>query len=364
MLRTASPGRRVATAEPARRQVSARLSVVLTLLVPVLGLSIVTAVGLGASSVSFIQAWDVIINQLAFWQDGTDSLGATGKIAWLVRMPRVLLAALVGAGLAVSGVALQALVRNPLAEPYLLGISSGATTGVAAVMVLGFFSGAAFAVSLGAFAGAIVAVACVFAVASVGGQPVPLRLILSGVALGGVFSSMTSFIVLIEGDDSEAARSIMFWTLGSLASAQWSQLGIPAAVVALSIIFLASRARALNALVAGDEQALAVGISVSTMRVQVIVVASLLTGTLVAVSGAIGFVGLMIPHLVRMVTGADHRIVLPTSALSGAIFLVWVDVAARLTLAPTELPLGIVTSVLGAPVFVYLMRRHARRGTA
>lgn len=356
MLQEASDGSRTG-------RVPVRLTAVVVVLAPVLVISIIAAVGLGASSVSFTQAWDVIFTQVFSWTGTDGDLDAAGKIAWLIRMPRVLLAGLVGAGLAVAGVALQALVRNPLAEPYLLGISSGATTGVAAVMVLGFLSGYTFALSLGAFAGAMVAVACVFAVASTGGQPVPLRLILSGVALGGVFSSAASFIILILGD-VDSARAIMFWTLGSLASAQWSQLVIPLIVVAVCSGFLIVRARSLNALVAGDEQALALGVPVAALRVQVIVVASLLTGVLVAVSGSIGFVGLMVPHLVRMVTGADHRIVLPVAALAGAIFLIWVDVAARLVLAPTELPLGILTSLIGAPVFVYLMRRHARLGAA
>lgn len=329
-------------------------------LIVALTLSTFLAISLGPSSIPLDQVWRIVLARLtggdgaAGVQDGADT------IVWLLRVPRVLLAMVVGAGLACAGVALQALVRNPLAEPYLLGVSSGATTGAAAVMLFGVLAGTVFARPLGAFTGAMAAVLIVFWVARLGGEANSLRLILAGVAMGGVFSSITSFLVLAKGD-SDAARAVMFWTLGSLASAQWSHVWVPLVVVAAAMLYLIANALRLNAMVAGDEQALALGVDVPRFRLSIIVVASLLTGVLVAVSGVIGFVGLMIPHLVRMAVGADHRRLVPIAALAGALFLLWVDVAARMLIAPTELPLGILTAVLGAPAFIYLMRRHGRR---
>lgn len=329
-------------------------------LVVALTISAFLAVSLGPSSIPLDQVWRTVLARGISGEAAPDVPGSADTIVWLLRVPRVLLAIVVGAGLACAGVALQALVRNPLAEPYLLGVSSGATTGAAAVMLFGLFAGTAFARPLGAFVGAVMAVLIVFWVARLGGEANSLRLILAGVAMGGVFSSLTSFLVLAKGD-SDAARAVLFWTLGSLASAQWEHVWIPLAVVGAAALYLIANALPLNAMVAGDEQALALGVDVPRLRVSIIVVASLLTGVLVAVSGVIGFVGLMIPHLVRMVVGADHRRLVPVAGLAGALFLLWVDVAARMVIAPTELPLGILTAVLGAPAFIYLMRRRARR---
>ncbi len=322
--------------------------------------TIVLGVSLGSSTIALDEVWRTMWAHLVHGDAAEGVPAWTDKVVWLIRLPRVLLALVVGAGLSLAGVVLQALVRNPLAEPYLLGISSVATTGAAVVMVLGVFAGAALGLAAGAFVGAMCAVFVVFWVARSAGALNPLRLILSGVAMGGVFSAVTSFLVLVKGDQ-DAARAIMFWTLGSLSSARWAQLAVPAIVVVLALAYLLSHAGALNAIVTGDEQALALGVDVQRVRIKMIIVASLLTGVLVAVAGVVGFVGLMIPHMVRMTMGADHYRVLPVACLAGGVFLVWVDLAVRTVLAPTEIPLGILTAVIGAPVFIYLMRWHSRR---
>jgi len=322
-------------------------------LVAALVLSLTLAVTIGPVDLSMLTVWQIAIAKLT----GTTGewSAAQENIVWVLRVPRVLLAALVGAGLAAVGVAMQAVVRNPLADPYVLGISSGASVG--AVLVLGTgalsFLGL-YAVSAGAFAGAIVSFTLVFLIATAGGQLSPLRLVLAGMACGYSLSGLTSLIVLTS-ENRELARTAMEWMLGSLGGAAWSDLGLPAAVLLAGTLWLTLSGRALNALLVGDDTARALGIDVGRLRVTLFIVLSLLTGTMVAVSGAIGFVGLVIPHIVRMLVGTDHRRVLPVSALVGAIFLVWVDVVARMAFAPIELPVGVITALLGGPFFVWML---------
>lgn len=280
----------------------------------------------------------------------------------MIRFPRVLLAALVGAGLAVVGVSVQALVRNPLADPYLLGISSGASVGAAAAIVLGALSWlGSFAVAAGAFAGALAAVAVVLALAAEGGLLAPLRLILTGVAVFSVGNAIT-FLLVALADNREAARSVLFWLLGSVAGARWDALALPAVALAGCALHLLARSRALNALLAGDETAATLGVDVGRMRWELFGTATLLTAVLVSVAGAVGFVGLIVPHAVRWIVGVDHRRVLPIALVVGAAFGVLADVASRMIVAPQELPLGIVTALCGGPFFLVLMRRRLAGG--
>ncbi len=281
-------------------------------------------------------------------------------IVWQIRLPRVLLGVTVGAGLAMVGVTFQAMVRNALADPYILGVSSGASTGAASVLVLGLLPGlGAYGVTSGAFVGAMVAVTCVFLAAQRSGRLSSMRLVLAGVAVGGFFTSITSLIV-ITSDDIDAARSVLAWTVGNLVSARWDLLPIPAASVALGLTWLMIRARRLNPLSIGDETAVSLGIDAQRFRIELVVVASLITASVVAVSGAIGFVGLLMPHVARLLVGSDHRRLVPISALLGAIALVWFDVAARMLLAPREIPIGVLTTLLGGPAFVVLLRTKGR----
>ena len=316
-------------------------------------LSVTIAVLMGPVPLPASMVWQVAFAQI-FGGEGEWS-AAQGNIVWMIRFPRVLLAMFVGGGLAAVGVTMQAVVRNPLADPYILGVSSGASVGAVLVLGLGWFAFAgAFAVSAGAFTGAIVAFSIVFVVAQAGGQMSPLRLVLAGMACSYTLSGLTSLLVLTS-DNRELARQAMEWLLGSLAGAHWNDLGLPAAALGIGTIYLVLKARALNALLMGDETAATLGIDVARTRRHLFVVVSLVTGIMVAVSGAIGFVGLVVPHAVRMVVGTDHRRVLPVSVLSGAILLIWVDAIARMAFAPVELPVGVITALLGGPFFIWML---------
>ncbi|MDQ0338380.1 iron complex transport system permease protein [Caldalkalibacillus uzonensis] len=320
--------------------------------------SLTVAVMIGPVSVPPLTVWQIILANLP-WIGGAvtaDWSTPHGHIVWDIRLPRVLLAGLVGAGLATVGVAIQALVRNSLADPYILGVSSGASVGATAVIVAGAFSLLGqYALALAAFGGALLSVMLVFVIAQIGGRISIVRLLLAGIAISMVLSSLTSFIVMTAPRE-EAIRSALFWMMGSLAGARWEYLTIPVLVIAAGLFYLLIQFRTLNALLMGDEAATTLGVDVHRFRKILIMVTALITGVLVAVSGAIGFVGLMIPHMVRLVVGADHRLVLPFSALAGAIFLIWADVFARMILAPEELPIGIVTALCGGPFFIWLLR--------
>ncbi|MGW0333687.1 FecCD family ABC transporter permease [Streptomyces sp. NPDC003011] len=312
------------------------------------------AISIGAVNVPLGDVWRIVLRHLG--GGGATGDPALDQIVWNFRAPRVVLAALVGAGLAVSGVVLQAVVANPLADPYVLGVSSGASLG--AVLVITLTSGAlgGLGVSSAAFVGAVGAVVLVFLLGQRGGRLAPTRLVLSGVAVGYLFLAATSYLQL-RATPTEL-RTVMFWMLGSVAGAQWGQLPVVSTVVLTTTVVLALFGRRLNALLAGDESATALGVDVHRLRALLLVLASLLTGTVIAVAGGIGFVGLMIPHLVRLVTGADHRRLLPQSALVGAIYLVVVDLLSRTVNRPNELPLGILTALFGAPFFLWLLRRN------
>lgn len=290
---------------------------------------------------------------------------AQDAIVWQVRVPRVLLGALVGAGLAVCGVALQAMVRNVLADPYLLGINSGASTGAAVAILFGV--GGGLGAALGehalqgsAFLGALAASVLVFVVARTGGRVTSMRLLLAGVAVGYALYALTSFLVFASGS-AEGARSVLFWLLGSLGLAGW---GTPLAVVAVAVAVTAGvltlSGRGLDALAIGDETAHTLGVAPERLRTLLLVVVSLCVGVVVAASGSIGFVGLVVPHLARRAVGAVHARVVPVAALLGAVLLVWADVVARTLLAPQEIPIGIITALVGAPFLLLLVRRlHA-----
>ncbi|WP_461031806.1 FecCD family ABC transporter permease [Streptomyces mayteni] len=278
------------------------------------------------------------------------------QIIWQVRTPRVLLAATVGAGLSVVGVAVQALVRNALADPFVLGVSSGASVGAVSVTVFGVFSSlGVYALSAGAFAGALGAAALVYAAALSRAGLTPLRLVLTGIALAYGFQAVMSVLVYLV-PDGEATHTVLFWTFGGFGAATWGSLPLVAAIVLLGTLALHRFARALDAMALGDETAASLGVDLAAVRRALFVLTALMTGAMVAVSGAIGFVGLVMPHLVRILVGARHARVLVLAPLLGAVFVVWADLVARTLAAPRELPLGVVTALVGVPVFVALMR--------
>lgn len=320
----------------------------------VLGAVMVAAVSIGAVNIPVGDVWGILLHHLT--GRGTTGDPALDQIVWTFRAPRVALAALVGAGLAVAGAVLQTLVSNPLADPVVLGFSHGASLGAVLVITLGGAALGGLGVSGAAFVGALAAGALVFALGQRQGRLAPNRLVLAGVAVGYVLLSVTSFVQLLATPTE--LRTVMFWMLGSVAGAQWSQLPTVTVVVLTSTALLTLFGRRLNALLAGDESATALGVDVNRLRAVLLVLSALLTGTVIAVAGGVGFVGLMIPHLVRLTAGADHRRLLPLSALLGAVYLVVVDLLSRTVNRPNELPLGILTALLGAPFFLWLLRRN------
>lgn len=318
--------------------------------------SLVCGVGLGASGVT----WGETLHFLGAGLSGGTIRGdevAAYTIVWEIRLPRAVLAAVVGAGLASVGVAVQAMVRNALADPFVLGVSSGAAVGANAVLLWGAFAAlGVWALSVSAFLSALAAMVLVYVAARTAYGLTPLRLVLAGTALSYGFSALTTLMVF-RAERGEAARSAMMWLLGSLGGATWGSVPLAAVTVLTGMVYLGARAGQLNALAMGDETAAALGVRAGRLRTELFVVTAAVTAAVVAVSGAIGFVGLMVPHVVRMLVGADHRRVLVLAPLAGAVLLVWADLVSRLLLAPAEIPVGVITAVLGVPCFLLLMRR-------
>lgn len=278
-------------------------------------------------------------------------------IIWNLRLPRSLMAALAGAGLALCGVILQSLLRNPLADPYILGISSGASTGAVLIVVLGVGTGA-IGLTTGAFVGSLVAFGFVLLLAFASGGTTD-RVVLAGVAATQLFSALTSFIVYIAAD-AEQTRGILFWLLGSLASVRWTDVAVGAVVVLIGLVVCLLHTANLDAFTFGQDAAASLGVNVVRTRLVLMVVTALVTAVIVSTCGAIGFVGLVLPHAARALVGGRHRVLVPTSALMGAIFLVWIDAASRTVIAPQELPVGVATALIGVPAFVVLLSRRGR----
>ena len=287
-----------------------------------------------------------------------DSLTHHGAIILDLRAPRIVLAIVAGAGLAVAGVVLQALVRNMLADPYILGVNSGASTGAALAILFGAGAGfGEYALQTSAFLGALVAMGLVLVVSRVAGRMTSTRLLMAGVAVGYALSAFTSFLVFAS-DSAEGSRSVTFWLLGSLSLASWGEPLVVASVIVIAgIALMMFLARPLDVLSAGDETAIAVGFNPDRLRIIFMVGISIVVGVVVAAVGSIGFVGLVIPHLARRLVGASHAAVIPISALCGALLLVVADIASRVTMAPQELPVGIITALVGTPFLLLLVRR-------
>lgn len=333
-----------------------RHRVLLLGLIVLLALSCTLSLAFGAARVELDQLLAILGQHLFGITPAAPVSVGQDSIVWQLRAPRVLLGALVGAGLALVGTVLQAVTRNPLADPHLLGVSSGAAFGaVVVVLYLGEFAGL-LSLPLAAFAGALASMLLVLAIASRSGRLESDRLLLAGVAVSFVMMAASNLLLYL--GNPHAASSVLFWMLGGLGLARWELLWLPAVCLLLALAVLLGLGRALNALMAGEQSAVSLGLEPRRVRLLVFVVASLLTGVLVSLSGAIGFVGLMLPHVARFLVGAEHRRLLPVAALLGALFLVWVDVAARTWLAPQDLPIGIVTAAIGGVFFVALLRRR------
>ena len=328
-------------------------------LVGVLVLSLLLAVSFGTVSIPLGQVYGVILEELrALLPGGTAPAGGSVRdVVWLIRLPRLILAVGVGMGLSVCGAVMQAIVKNPLADPYVLGVSSGAYLGATLAMLLGLgtiLGGSAMGV-LGC-AGAFLVSLAVVGLANLGGRANAVKLLLAGSALSAVCSGFSNLFIFILNDD-HAASAVVQWSMGSLAGADWQSNGVILPVVLAGTLFFWTQYRNLNLMLLGDESAVTLGTDLHRWRLVYLLVSALLVGFVVYKAGLIGFVGLLIPHVVRMVFGTDHKKLIPLSALLGAIFLIWADVLCRVVLPGNELPIGVLTSLVGAPVFVYLMAR-------
>ncbi|MFD9242121.1 FecCD family ABC transporter permease [Streptomyces sp. NPDC059556] len=314
--------------------------------------SVALALTIGPADIRVADAWSVVASHLGGSPSGLSAI--RDGIVWDLRLPRTLLAAVCGAGLAVCGAVMQSLLRNPLADPFVLGISSGASTGAVAVVVLGA-GGGLVSLTGGAFLGALCSFALVLLLSHTLGGSTD-KVVLAGVAAMQLFSALTSFVVMTAAD-AETTRGVLFWLLGSLSGAGWPDVGWCAAVLAVALLVCGGHARTLDAFAFGEEAAATLGVAVGRTRLVLLTVTALLTAVLVSSAGAIGFVGLVLPHAVRALAGPGHARLLPLTALAGAIFLVWADTLARTVLDPQEVPVGVVTSLIGVPAFVLVLYR-------
>lgn len=318
--------------------------------------SILLAVTIGSYSISIKEVYEIIIYKI--FNIGNQSVlsnGAIHDIVWFVRLPRIMLAVAVGMGLSVAGVIMQAIIKNPLADPYILGVSSGASLGATLAIMLGIGIGfGSNYVGICAFIGALIISVLGLVLSNVNGRANSTKLLLSGLALSYVCSAFTSFIVYI-ADNREGMQTITYWIMGSFAGAKWESMKIILVFVILSIFFFMTQCRILNLMLLGDGVTITLGINLHRYRQIYLVIVSIMIGFIVYSSGVIGFVGLIIPHITRMLFGTDHKKIIVPSALIGAIFLIWADVISRIVIKGSEIPIGILISIIGAPSFIYLM---------
>lgn len=337
-----------------------QMKAVIPVIILAAAVSIVLAVGLGPVSVPPEITWKVILSKLPVIGERTAVVWEPlqENIVWNLRLPRVLLGMIVGASLAVTGVAMQALVRNQLADPFILGVSSGASAFATLGMLFGVFRFLGnYSLAISAFLGAAVTIILVYLLSRVKGRINITQLLLSGVAISMIMEGLTKVITL-SAPNALGLHNAEFWMAGSLASAKWDYLTLPLIIMLLGTSFLMLNYRKLNILLLGDDAAGSLGINTGRIQRYLILISSLLAGVTIAVSGSIGFIGLMCPHVARLIVGSDHKKVLPVSVVLGGIFVVWTDVAARMLIAPEELPVGVLTAIVGGPFFIVLLKRN------
>lgn len=334
--------------------------IVLAGLLALLVFSVLTSITFGNADISVKEVYSVVLYELFHLDRFVQfSEGPVHDVVWLIRFPRVVLALTVGMGLSVCGAVMQAIVKNPLADPYVLGISSGASLGatLAILFGLGYILGANF-VGVMAFAGAMLTSFAVLFIAGARGPSNAGKLILAGMAISSVCSAFSSLSLYI-ANDKNASSEVMFWTMGSLASAKWSTIKVIFPIITAGVLIFWTQFRSLNLMLLGDEASITLGTDLHKVRGRYLILASLMIGFAVYTAGTIGFVGLIIPHAVRMLFGTDHKRLIPLCALVGGIFLIWADVVCRIILKNSELPIGILVSAIGAPCFIYLMIRRS-----
>lgn len=324
-------------------------------------LSLTLSVMIGSVQLPFGLSLEILLSHLPFIHLNPTWSLAQDAIVWNLRLPRIFLAVVVGAMLSSAGVAFQGILRNPLADPYILGVSVGAAFGAAASMLFFHHSSTLghLTIPLFSFIGALVSLWFVMALAKHHGQRDRETLILAGVVVQSLIGAFLSFMIAISG---QQMQEIVFWMMGSLANRSWVDVWILLPYFAVGFIYLSLQRRDLNVIALGESAATHLGMDVERKKIWVLIIGSLLTGAAVSVVGIIGFVGLIVPHLMRLIVGPDHRILLPTSTLAGAIFLLWADTVARSTMPSREIPIGVITAFIGAPFFAYLLKKGLRRG--
>jgi iron complex transport system permease protein len=327
-------------------------------LMPSLVLLLVAAVlvnaGSGAVRISPLQVVAILLDHAGVSIDVAFT-PQQDAVLWSIRLPRIVLAALVGAALALAGAVLQGVFRNPLADPSLVGVSSGAALGAVGAIVIGFTLFGLASLPVAAFVGGIIAMFAVYGFARQEGRTEVVTLILAGIAINAIAGALTGVFVFLANDTQ--LRTIVFWTLGSLGGATWRSVWAVAPFIGLGILLLPRWGRQLNLLVLGEREARHLGVDTERLRFVMVALAALITGASVAVAGIIGFVGLVVPHIIRLIAGPDHRRLLPASILAGATLLLLADLAARTLVLPRELPLGVVTALAGGPFFLWLLHR-------
>jgi iron complex transport system permease protein len=321
--------------------------------------TVVTAIAIGSTYIEPGEVYKVLLCKLTNGEVYSD-VGSvmTQNIIWEIRFPRVLLGGICGAGLALCGVLMQCVTKNPIAEPYILGISSGASCGAVAVIVLGGISSLGInSVTTGAFVGSLISGVLVFAIGTQMGKTTSTtRLVLSGMAISTIFSALTNLLIY-SAENSNQAKSALFWTIGSLGGAKWEVLLLPFIILVVVMIAALIMSKSLDILLLGDDSAIILGINIKFIKSIILILATLLTSALVAITGAIGFIGLVVPHICRTIAGSDHKKLIVLSSLIGAIFLIASDVIARGLFPPIEIPIGIITSLVGGPFFLYLISK-------
>jgi len=331
---------------------------ILLLLFGILLLAALVATSIGAAQIPLSLVGKIFLRKLPLLNQfarGANFSPTYETIIFEVRLPRVILSAIVGAALATAGVIFQGLFKNPMADPYIIGVSSGAALGATLAIVLQTGTGLLgfYAVPLMAFLGAMVTTLIVYRLAKVGGRIPISSLLLAGLAVGSFLTAIISFIMASTGKDIQA---VIFWLMGGFSARNWSHVKMVLPFFLLGLPIALAFVRDLNIMLLGEEKAQHLGVEIEQVKKVLLVSASLMAAAAVSISGLIGFVGLMIPHIVRLILGPDHRLLLPCSALAGAIFLIVADTMARVLLAPTEIPVGIITAFFGAPFFIYLLR--------
>ncbi|MBN1067697.1 iron ABC transporter permease [Clostridium botulinum] len=321
--------------------------------------TIVVAIAIGSTYIEPGEVYKVLLSKLTNGEVYSD-VGSvmTQNIIWEIRLPRVLLGAICGAGLAICGVLMQCVTKNPIAEPYILGISSGASCGAVFVIVLGGMSSIGInSVGAGAFVGSLISGILVFAIGTQMGKTTSTtRLVLSGMAISTIFSALTNLLIY-SAENSNQAKSALFWTVGSLGGAKWEVLLFPFIILVVVMIGALVMSKSLDILLLGDDSAIILGINIKLIKSIILILATLLTSALVSITGAIGFIGLVVPHICRSITGSDHKKLIALSSLIGAIFLIASDIIARGLFPPIEIPIGIITSLVGGPFFLYLISK-------